>query len=397
MTETTTSPTSPTSRTTTTASTASTASTADATPERVTTVIIGAGQAGLATAYHLGRAGHDCAVIDRNHRVGDQWRRRYDSLLLNTPARCSSLPGMTFPAPGGSYPTASQLADYHEEYRAQFGIRFEGGVHVTKVEQQGDGGWRVSTDRGTYDAANVVVATGGETHPHVPAVRDRLDPGIRQLHASDYRNPEQLLPGPVLVVGLGQSGADIALELAKAGREVHVSGRVKREIPIEIDSFKGRVGFRVLWFAWNHVLTERTPPGRRIKAGIRSGRVTAPLLRVKATHLDDAGVKRHEARTIGAVGGRPQLDDGTVLDVANIVWCTGYRQDFSFVQPSPLGEDGWPRDHGGVMPDLPGLYFMGLLFQRGFYSMLVGGAGRDAAHVARHILARSRVGGGRGA
>jgi putative flavoprotein involved in K+ transport len=199
------------------------------------------------------------------------------------------------------------------------------------------------------------------------------------------------------VVGLGQSGADIALELAQAGREVHVSGRVRSEIPIEIGTFKWRVGFRVLWFAWNHVLTERTPAGRKLKPGIRSGRVTAPLLRVKARDLDDAGVQRHEARTTGAVGGRPALDDGTVLDVANVVWCTGYRQDFSFIHPSPVGEDGWPRDTGGVMAELPGLYFMGLLFQRGFYSMLVGGAGRDARHIARHILAHSTVSTPRGA
>jgi putative flavoprotein involved in K+ transport len=391
MTETTTSE----SRTSTTTTT--TPRIADTAPDRVSTVIIGAGQAGLATAYHLGRAGHDYVVLDRNRRVGDQWRRRYDSLLLNTPARCSSLPGMTFPAPGSSYPTASQLADYHEAYAERFGIPFEGGVVVTGVEQRSDGGWRVSTDRGTYDAANVVVATGGETYPKVPEVRDLLDPGIRQLHASDYHNPEQLLPGPVLVVGLGQSGADIALELARAGREVFVSGRVRKEIPIDIGGFRWRLGFRVVWFVWNHVLTERTPPGRKLKPGIRSGQVTAPLLRVKARHLDDAGVKRHQARTTGAVGGLPQLDDGTVLDVANVIWCTGYRQDFSFIKPSPVGEDGWPRDAGGVMEDLPGLYFMGLLFQRGFYSMLIGGAARDAKFIAATILRRSRVSAGAGA
>lgn len=357
---------------------------------RTSTVIVGAGQAGLATAYHLTRAGHDCVVIDRNRRVGDQWRRRYDSLLLNTPARCSALPGLPFPAPGRTYPTSSQLADYHEEYVRTFGIAFEGGVSVAAIEQAGSG-WRVSTDRGTYEADNVVVATGGETHPRVPEVSDLIDPGIRQLHASDYHRPDDLLPGPVLVVGLGQSGADIALELARAGHEVHTSGAVRQEVPIDITSVIGRLVFRVIWFAWNHVLTERTPPGRRLKAGIRSGRVTAPLIRVKRRHLDAAGVQRHDARTTGVEDGKPSLADDTVLDVANVVWCTGYRQDFSSIDPSPLAEDGWPRDRGGIVPDLPGLYFMGLLFQRGFYSMLVGGAGRDARHVARHILARTAV------
>jgi putative flavoprotein involved in K+ transport len=149
---------------------------------------------------------------------------------------------------------------------------------------------------------------------------------------------------------------------------------------------------RVLWFVWNHVLTERTRPGRKVKTGIRSGTRTAPLVRVKRKHLDDAGVLRHDARTTDVVDGRPTLADGTVLDVANVVWCTGYRQDFSFIHPSVVGDDGWPLDAGGVVAELPGLYFMGLLFQRGFYSMLVGGAGRDARHIARHVLARSRVG-----
>jgi putative flavoprotein involved in K+ transport len=358
--------------------------------ERVPTVIVGAGQAGLATAYHLGRAGHDCVVLDRHPRVGDQWRRRYDSLVLNTPAYRNALPGRPFPGPGKAFPTAAQLADYHEGYARHFGIRVEGGSTVTSVEQCGDGRWRVTTDRGTYDTDAVVIATGGETHPRVPQVAADLDPSIRQVHSGEYHRPDQLLPGPVLVVGLGQSGADIALELAAAGREVHVSGRVRSEIPVRIDSVQGRIGFRVLWFVWNHVLTERTRPGRKVKRGIRSGALSAPLLRVKARDLDAAGVRRHEARTTGTRDGLPELGDGTVLDVANVIWCTGFQQDFSFIEPSPLGEDGWPRDSGGVMEDLPGLYFMGLLFQRGFYSMLVGGAGRDARYVADRVLARAR-------
>jgi putative flavoprotein involved in K+ transport len=359
-------------------------------PERVPTLVVGAGQAGLATAYHLSLAGHDCVVLDRNHRVGDQWRERYDSLVLNTPAKRDSLPGLPFPGPPHAFPTADMLADYHEDYARRFGLRVDGGTDVRSVVQEAGGGWLVTTSRGTYAADNVVVATGGETHPRMPDVAAHLDPGIRQLHSRDYRNPDQLLPGPVLVVGLGQSGADIALELARAGHEVTVSGRVPGEIPVRIDSLRGRIGFSVLWFVWNHVLTERTPPGRRARAAIRGGRA-APLVRVKRRDLDEAAVRRLEARTTDVVDGRPALADGTVLDVANVVWCTGFRQDFSFIRPSPVDDDGWPRDEGGVVPDLPGLYFMGLLFQRGFYSMLSGGAGRDARFIARHILTRSPV------
>ncbi|HEX3297291.1 MAG TPA: NAD(P)/FAD-dependent oxidoreductase [Nocardioides sp.] len=364
---------------------------ADTGPEQVETVIIGAGQAGLATAYHLQRAGRRYVVLERSARIGDQWRRRYASLVLNTPARYDALPGLRFPAPPRSFPTAGQLADYLEEYARHHRLHVHCGLDVASVSQADDGSWTVVTDGGTYQAQNVVVATGGDTHPRVPALAEQIDPGVRQMHSSAYREPGQLLPGPVLVVGLGQSGADIALEAANAGHEVRVSGAVRAEVPIDIESRRGRVFLPVLWFAWTHLLTERTPPGRRARAGIRSGKLNAPLLRVKRRHLDQAGVHRTDERTTDVVDGKPALADGTVLDVANIVWCTGYRQDFSFIHPSPVGEDGWPRDRGGVMPDVPGLYFMGLLFQRGFYSMLIGGAGRDARHVARHILARSRV------
>src|SRR5262249_22002797 len=143
-------------------------------------------------------------------------------------------------------------------------------------------------------------------------------------------------------------------------------------------------------FMAHHVLTERTRRGRGLRQHIRSGRA-APLLRVKLHHLAEAGGHHVPERTTDVVDRRPALADRTVLDVANVVWCTRLRQDASFIHPSPTGEDGWPRDAGGVMEDMPGLYFMGLLFQRGFYSMLVGGAGRDAQYIAGKILARERV------
>ncbi len=144
----------------------------------------------------------------------------------------------------------------------------------------------------------------------------------------------------------------------------------------------------MLWFLANHVLTVRTPVGRRMQPEVRAG--GTPLVRVKTHHLRDAGVTLHEARTTDVSDGRPCLEDGTVLDVANVIWCTGFRQDFSMIHPPVTGDDGWPRDEGGVVAEAPGLYFMGLLFQRGFYSMLIGGAGRDARYIARHILRRSR-------
>lgn len=355
---------------------------------RIPTVIVGAGQTGLATAYHLNRAGHRCVVLHEDARVGDSWRRRYDSLHLNTPAKYDGLPGQRFDAPRNSFPTGAEMGDHLERYVEHHGLDVRHGVHVTRVERLDDG-FEVTTSAGTWLTDNVVVASGGEHHPRIPELSHRLDPGIRQLHSSHYRNPDQLLPGPVLVVGASQSGADLALEAAQAGHETYLSGRVRAEVPVEVPSFRATLISPVLWFVANHVLTLSTPVGRRMQAEVRAG--GAPLVRVKTHHLREAGVQLHEARTTGVSDGRPCLDDGTVMDVANVIWCTGFRQDFSMIRPSVTDEDGWPRDEGGVVPEAPGLYFVGLLFQRGFYSMLIGGAGRDAAHVARHILRRSRT------
>ena len=357
-------------------------------PERLATVVVGAGQAGLATAYHLRRAGVGCVVLDAHRRVGDQWRHRYDSLLLNTPARYDGLPGLSFPAPRGSYPTAADLGEFLETYAATMDIPVRTGVTVHEVRRGGGGRWCLTTSAGPIAADHVVIACGGASRPAVPALAERLDPGIRQVHSGAYRNPGQLLPGPVLVVGCGQSGADIALELRRAGRETWLSGRPRPEIPFPHGSLRLRLAMPVLWFLANHVLTTRTPIGRRMQPAVRRG--GAPLERVKRADLDAAGVRRTDARTTDVRDGRPVLADGTVLDVANVVWSTGYRPDFGFVHPDVTGDDGFPRGDGVTVPGAPGLHFVGLIFQTAFASMLIGGTGRDARRVAAGIAAAAR-------
>ena len=358
-------------------------------PDHVDTIIVGGGQEGLATAHYLKLAGVECVVLDSHHRIGDQWRERWDSLMLNTPRRRNSLPGLPFPD-GSAFASAGELADYLEDYASELGIPVRTGVTVTGIDKAGSDEWQVTCSDGSYVASNVVVATGGERKPRVPEFADQLDPGIRQLHSSAYRNPGQLLPGPVLVVGAGQSGADLAVECARSGHATVLSGRIKAEVPFAIDSVMSRITFPVLWFLANHVLTERTPIGRKVKPAVRSGS-TAPLVRVRSIDLDRAGVQRVEARTVGVRGGLPLLADGRVPEVSNVLWCTGFGQDFSIIRPPVTDEHGWPTDTGGVMTGLPGLYFMGLLFQRGFYSMLIGGVERDAEYIAEHIAARSRA------
>ncbi|KAE8764462.1 flavin-containing monooxygenase [Georgenia thermotolerans] len=357
--------------------------------EQVETVIIGAGQAGLATAYHLRRRGVPVLVLEGRARVGDVWRERYDSLQLFSPAQGDGLPGMAFPAPRGTYPTGAAMGDFLAGYAAAMDLPVRLGVHVERVLARQGGFVVITDDGGSIDAAQVVVATGAHKRPHVPGFAADLDPGIVQIHSAGYRNPAQLQDGPVLVVGASHSGADLALEVAATHRTV-LSGRIRGEVPYTLGRPSARVANVVVPIVFQHLLTLRTPIGRKIAPAVRRGGA-APLIRVKRRHLAEAGVELTPARTVGTRDGLPLLDDGRVLDVRNVLWCTGYREDFRWVEPAPLDETGYPCHHRGVVDGVPGLYFAGLPFQFAYASMLILGAGRDAEHVARHIAAHRRT------
>ena len=357
------------------------------TTERVETLIIGAGQTGLAAGYFLSKRGFPFLILDANERIGDQWRRRYDSLRLFSPARWDGLPGKAFPAPGWSSPTGRQMADHLESYAAWFGLPVRTGVRVDRLTPVGDGSGDFVALAGEtrIRARQVIVATGAFTVPRIPDVAGRLDPAIRQLHSSEYRNPSQLRDGPVLVVGLGHSGADIAFEAARTHRTI-VSGKPHGELPFLVfDTWRARLLLPLLGFVESHVLTIRTPMGR--KAAARSRVLPAPLLRVRRAELDRAGVERHESRVASVLDGKPVLEDGTVLDVATIIWCTGSRPDYGWIEPSVTGPDGWPVERRGVS-DVPGLYFLGVPFQYGLTSMLIDGAARDARYVVDRLAER---------
>jgi putative flavoprotein involved in K+ transport len=356
-------------------------------PERVQTVVIGAGQAGLSVGYHLARRGLSFVILDGNERIGDTWRRRWDSLRLFTPARFDGLAGMPFPVPTHRFPTKDEMADYLETYAARFDLPVRTGVKVDRLSKEGER-FVVAAGDLRFEADNVVVAMANYQRPRVPAFATDLDPGIVQFHSIDYRNPSQLREGGVLIVGAGNSGAEIAMEVARSHR-TWMSGRDTGHVPFRIEGAAARLLLvrLVLRFLFHRVLTVKTPMGRKMRPKVLTH--GGPLIRVKPKDLAAAGVER-VPRTAGVRDGRPVLEDGRVLDVANVIWCTGFHPGFSWIDLPVFGERE-PLHERGVVPTVPGLYFVGLDFLYALSSTMIHGVGRDADRVAGAIAARARA------
>src|SRR5215207_4893609 len=347
------------------------------------TVIIGGGQAGLSVGYHLKKQGRPFVILDANERNGDAWRTRWASLRLFTPARYNGLAGWRFPAPGVSFPTKDEMADYLESYAARFDLSVRTGVKVEGLSREGDGYFVASGDR-RFEAEHVVVATGANRVPKVPAFAEEFHSSILQLHSSQYRHPSQLQDGAVLVVGAGNSGAEIAFEVSRT-HPTCLSGKPSGQIPFRHGPAMARFVFPVIRFVGHHVLTLRTPLGRKVQPRFISH--SAPLIRVKLKDLAAAGVEQ-VPRTVGMEDGRPALEDGRVLDVSNVICCTGFREEFPWIDLPAFGEDGRPLHERGVVVGEPGLYIVGLRFQYAATSDVLPGVGRDAEYIATHIAKR---------
>lgn len=351
------------------------------------TVVIGGGQAGLSMGYYLKRQRRNFVILDAGAEVGDAWRKRWDTLRLFTPAALSSLPGLPFPAPAGYFATKDEFADYLLRYAETFRLPVEQGQQVGSLSRRGDG-YLVRTARAEFRAKHVIVATGSYHTPRIPNFADGLDPAITQLHSSAFRNPTQLHEGSVLVVGAGNSGAEIAVQLA-ATRRTYLSGRDTGSVPGDSSGSKpsksALLGWRAGWWLLSRINAD-TQLGRRGRTFSRTR--GAPLMRLKPKDFERAGVVR-VPRTEGTEGGQPRLADGRVLEVAAVVWATGFHPDFSWIDLSIFGSSGYPFHHRGIVGAAPGLYFLGLPFQHTFTSAVVGRVGKDARYLAENIRRRT--------
>jgi putative flavoprotein involved in K+ transport len=358
--------------------------------ERVQVVVIGGGQAGLSVGHCLAQRGLSFVILEANARVGDSWRRRWDSLRLFSPAKYDVLIGLPFPAPPFSFPKKDEMADYLETYAKHFDLPVRTGVKVDRVSRDGT---RYIVDAGDrrYEADHVVVAMATYQAGRVPDFAPALDPGIVQMHSREYRNPGQLRQGDVLIVGAGNSGADIALDVARFHR-TWLSGRHPGHVPFRIESRIARVIVPFLFrVVFHRILTVDTPVGRRARPSVISK--GGPLIRVKPGDLTRAGVER-VPRVTGVRDGKPVLADGRVLDISNVIWCTGFHPGLSWLDvPTPVyGVDGEPVHDRGIVAGEPGLYFVGLHFLYALSSTMIHGIARDAERIADAI--QRRVGAG---
>jgi putative flavoprotein involved in K+ transport len=354
-------------------------------PESFKVIVIGAGQAGLSTGYFLAKNNIRFLILDANQRVGDSWRKRWNSLKLFTPAKFNGLAGMPFPSDPNYFPTKDEMGDYLEDYARHFNLPVRNNIKVDGLSREGSR-YFITAGEEQFEAEHVVIAMSNYQVPKVPKFAKDLNPDIVQIHSFDYRDPSQLQEGSVLVVGAGNSGSELALESARNNHEVWLSGRDTGHIPFDINSALAKLIMirLVLRFVFHRILTTGTPVGRKARPKIVSH--GGPLIRNKPKDFVNAGIKR--ISKIAAVkNGLPVDENQQAIDVKNIIWCTGFYPSYSRID-IPVFKDKEPMQNRGVVKNEPGLYFVGMHFQYSLSSAMVHGAERDAEFVVNTIAAR---------
>jgi putative flavoprotein involved in K+ transport len=344
----------------------------------VDVVVVGGSQSGLAMAWHLQRQGLSFVVLEAGPEVGHVWRSRWDSLKLFTPAQYDALPGMAFPAPADTYPTKDPVADYLQAYVTAFDLPVRCNARVTSLIQT-DGGFEVQAGGQTYRTRQVVVATGPFQVPFVPPMAAKLDASVAQLHSADYRNPHALPEGPVLVVGGGNSGFQIAEELA-ATRTVDLS--IATTYPMLPQRLAGRDLFWWLTRLGLLKVTVTSRPGQRMSR-------RDFVIGTNRRRLERKGV-RFRPRLVDAEGRTVRFADHRLLEVGVVVWATGYRSDYGWLHIPGVVREGHVIHRRGVT-QVPGLYFLGLSWQHTRGSALLGFVNDDATYLADHIQADHRA------
>jgi putative flavoprotein involved in K+ transport len=336
-------------------------------------IVVGGGQAGLAIGYFLAQQRRDFTILEAAAEPAAAWRERWDSLKLFTSARYDALLGLPFPGDPDRYPGRDEVVEYLTGYARHFDLPVQLDSPVRAIRRTG-AAYLVELDDRAYESDQVVVATGPFQVPFVPAIAERLDPEVVQLHSTEYRSPDEIPDGPVLVVGGGNTGFQIAEELS-GSREVHLSiGSRQTPLPQRI------LGRDLFWYLDATGLIHKTRDsrvGRRMEG--RDTLIGSTPRAIRRRH----GVRLH-GRAVAAAGSTVSFSDGTKLDVDAVIWATGFRVDYSWVH-LPVFDDTGRLVHQRGVTDSPGLYFLGLTWQHTRGSALLGWVGDDAEHIAQQV------------
>ena len=343
--------------------------------ERFDVIVVGGGQAGLAIGYFLARQGRSFVILEAADSIGASWRSRWDSLVLFTPRRYSGLAGLAFPGDPDGYPTRDEVIAYLEQYAATFELPISLDSAVRSVTMA-DGRFVVGLDDRRLEADQIVVATGPFQVPNTPVLAGGLAPELFQTHSTGYMRPSDVPEGKVVVVGGGNTGYQIAQELA-ATHEVHLAiGSRQKPLP---QRFLGRDLF---WWLTKTGLIQKTVEsriGRRLQH--RDTLIGSSPRELRRRYGVDL-----KPRVVGATGRTIRFADDSELDVDAVIWATGYRSDYSWIGAPVLDPNGRVQHRRGVT-DVPGLYFLGLSWQHTRGSALIGWVKDDAEFIATQIAA----------
>jgi putative flavoprotein involved in K+ transport len=341
-------------------------------------VVVGAGQAGLSMAYQLKKAGFSFLVIDGDQTIGGSWLKRWDSLSLFTPSQYNNLPGMDFPMKEGVYPDKNEVARYLQEYVDTFDLPVKLNCKAQKVTREGEI-YQIHTDAGLFTADNLIVATGPFHTPFRPPCHTDISSDVIQLHANEYKNPAQLQSGDTLVVGAGDSGVQILSEIADTGKQVYFSGNTNSAtLP---QSFLGKT----LWW-WLSKLgilsaSKYSWLGKKLSSSVQ------PIIGTNLKKILAKNNVEAVGRTLGVDGAHILFSEAQIASIKNIVWATGFRPDFSWIDNIPLDEKGYPQNYRGIGKQ-EGLFFIGLPWMHTRGSATLGGVKADAEFLIEQLKSK---------
>src|ERR687897_2121181 len=346
---------------------------------QVEVAVVGGGQAGLAMGYYLREQGRRFVIFERGDSIAPAWRERWDSLRLFTPRGYSALPGVPFPGDPDDYPMRDEVISYLERYADTFEQSIELSSDVRRLFEE-DGRFVLNIDGRTITADQVVVATGPFQTPYVPSLAEKLDSNVWQAHSTGYRRPSDLPEGTVLVVGGGNTGFQIAKELSATHKVVLSVGSKQKPLPQRI------AGRDLFWWLTKTRLLSTTVESR-LGSKLRS---RDTLIGSSPRELKRRYGVELKPRAIDAAGRTVRFEDESELEVDAVIWATGYRPDFSWIDLPILDSNGRLRHRRGVT-DVPGLYFLGLTWQWTRGSALIGWVKDDAAFLTERVAASNEA------